>query len=324
MCESISPGMTVRPCRSITRVADPARRRTSAVVPTATIRPPRAAMAGSPPARSFAPGETVSLRVVVRRPGWSAWALGSERHEHLTVQTPVAHILDRWPAGAHPRIRFDTPVSTVAVGGKHVAATSATVELPTTKSAGAVNVAAAARTWEKLGPPVRATWFPKTNGPVVVASPAPGAELDPLTPLRLTFSQSVSSVLGTDHPRLSLRQPGRWAQTDSHTLLFRPSGDGAPFNADETVRFPTPVRVLGGRRGTSRPFLRLQQLLAQDGYLPSTGRPPAPTSRSRTVRSSRRRPTRPPARSTGATRTRRPSSPSCGTRASRTRSRGAR
>ena len=46
----------------------------------------------------------MSLRVVVRRPGWSAWALGRERHEHLTVQTPVAHILDRWPAGAHPRI----------------------------------------------------------------------------------------------------------------------------------------------------------------------------------------------------------------------------
>ena len=34
------------------------------------------------------------------------------------VQTPVAQILDRWPTGAQPRIRFDMPVSTVTVGGK--------------------------------------------------------------------------------------------------------------------------------------------------------------------------------------------------------------
>jgi hypothetical protein len=227
------------------------------------------------PRTQLAPGETVSLRVVVRRPGWSAWALGSERHERLTVQTPVAHVLDRWPAGAHPHVRFDTPVSIVTVAGKRVAAASATVELPAKKPSGAANIRAAARTWEKLGPPIRVTWFPNTNGPVAVASPAPGAELDPLTPLRLTFSQSVSSVLGNDHPRLSLRQPGRWAQTDSHTLVFRPSGDGAPFNADETIRFPTPVRVLGGTTWHVAPaeFLRLQQLLAQEGYLPVTWSP---------------------------------------------------
>jgi hypothetical protein len=229
------------------------------------------------PRTQLAPGETVSLRVVVRRPGWSAWALGAERNETLTVQTPVAHILDRWPTGAHPRIRFDTPVSTVAVGGKRLAAASATVELPTKKTAGAVDVAAAARTWEKLGPPIRVTWFPKTNSPVALADPAPGANLDPLTPLRLTFSQTVTSVLGKDHPRLSLRQPGRWAQTDSHTLVFRPSGDGAPFNADETVRFPTPVHLLGGTTWHIAPaeFLRLQQLLAQEGYLPVIWSPAA-------------------------------------------------
>ena len=84
-------------------------------------------------------------------------------------------------------------------------------------------------------------------------------------------------MLGKDHPRLSLRQPGRWAQTDSHTLVFRPSGDGAPFNADETIRFPTPVRVLGGTTWHVAPaeFLRLQQLLAQEGYLPVTWSPAA-------------------------------------------------
>ena len=130
-----------------------------------------------------------------------------------------------------------------------------------------MNVAVAARPWEKFGPPVRVTWFPKSEHPVVLASPAPGSRLDPLSPIRLTYSQSVSLA---DHPLLSLRQQGKWAQTDSHTLVFRPTGDGAPFDSDETIRFAKPVDVLGGTTwhvaGAS--FLRLQQLLAQEGYLP--------------------------------------------------------
>ena len=220
------------------------------------------------PRTQLAPGEHVSVRVVVRRPGWSAWALGKERDERLTVRTPVAHVVDRWPSSR--LIRFDLPVSAVKVGGRSVPVSSTTVAIPSGKTAGAVNVAAAARPWETLGPPVRVTWFPKSDRPVVLASPAPGAQLDPLEPLRLTFSRSVSSVLGDGHPRLSLHQQGRWVKTDSHTLVFRPSGDGAPFDADETLRFPTPVDVLGGTTwhvaGAS--FLRLQQLLAQEGYLP--------------------------------------------------------
>ncbi len=219
------------------------------------------------PRVQLAPGETVSVRVVVRRPGWSAWALGNERHEQLTVQTPVAHVVDRWPSARV--VRFDSAVSSVAIGGRSAAAGSTTVAIPSAKSSGAVNVAAAARPWEKLGPPVRVTWFPKSEKPVVLASPAPGAQLDPLEPLRLTFSQRVSL---DDHPRLSLRQQGRWVQMDSHTLVFRPGGDGAPFDADESLRFPKPVDVLGGTTwhvaGAS--FLRLQQLLAEEGYLPLT------------------------------------------------------
>ena len=233
------------------------------------------------PRAKLRPGETISLRVVVRRPGWSAWALGAERHERLTVQAPVAHVVDRWPTG--PRLRFDRPVSAVAIGGRRVAVTSTTVAIPTKEKSGAVNVAAAARPWETLGPRVRVTWFPSSGQPVVRADPAPGSRLDPLTPLRLTFSRSVSSVLGDEHPRLSLRQQGRWVQTDSHTLVFRPAGDGAPFDSDESVRFPRPVELLGGTTWhvAEASFLRLQQLLANEGYLPLTwsGASVAPTRR---------------------------------------------
>jgi peptidoglycan hydrolase-like protein with peptidoglycan-binding domain len=217
------------------------------------------------PRSQLLPGETVSVRVVVRRPGWSAWALGKERHERLTVQTPVAHVVDRWPTSRV--IRFDVPVSQVKVGARRAVTASRTIVIPSKKAAGAVNVAAAARPWEKLGPSVRVTWFPKSEQPVVLASPAPGSQLEPLTPIRLTYSRTVSL---DDHPRLSLRQQGMWLQPDSHTLIFRPGGDGAPFDSDETLRFAKPVHVIGGTTwhvaGAS--FLRLQQLLAQEGYLP--------------------------------------------------------
>src|SRR5579871_2836762 len=45
MCESIRPGITVRPCRSISRVCGPACLRISALVPTAAILPLRMARA---------------------------------------------------------------------------------------------------------------------------------------------------------------------------------------------------------------------------------------------------------------------------------------
>src|SRR6478609_2657140 len=47
MCESIKPGTTVRPSRSIMRVPAPANARTSAEVPTATILPSRMASASA-------------------------------------------------------------------------------------------------------------------------------------------------------------------------------------------------------------------------------------------------------------------------------------
>ena len=57
-------------------------------------------------------------------------------------------------------------------------------------------VAAAARPWETFGVPVRVTWFPRADRPVVLASPGPHAATDPLGPIRLTFSEPVSRVPG--------------------------------------------------------------------------------------------------------------------------------
>jgi hypothetical protein len=114
----------------------------------------------------------------------------------------------------------------------------------------------------------------------VLASPGPGARIDPLQPIRLTFSQPVSKVLGSDEPTLVPHVAGRWATVDTHTIVFHPSGAGAPFDSTVSVRFPASLLVAGATGAAAHSakslkldvapasFLRLQQLLAQEGYLP--------------------------------------------------------
>ncbi|HVW89471.1 MAG TPA: hypothetical protein VHC01_08380, partial [Gaiellaceae bacterium] len=232
------------------------------------------------PRTRVAPGERISISVVVRRPGWASWALGKERRETLTVQTPVASIANRWVTAADGRatVRFDVPVDRVSVGGATVA--GRTVALPARHAAGSVAVRAAARPWESFGQSERVTWFPAATGPVVLASPAPDARIDPLQPIRLTFSQPVSKVLGSDEPTLVPHVAGRWATVDTHTIVFHPSGAGAPFDSTVSVRFPASLLVAGATGAAAHSakslkldvapasFLRLQQLLAQEGYLP--------------------------------------------------------
>ncbi len=240
------------------------------------------------PRRRIAPGERITLSVVVRRPGWASWALGAERRETLTVEAPTAHVADRWVTvtrDGHAQVRFDTPIDRVSLPRAAVA--GRTVTLPTKTAAGAIEVAAAARPWETLGAPVRITWFPRANHPVVLAAPGPNARANPLAPIRLTFSKPVSRVLRGKEPTLVPSVPGRWTTPDDHTLLFQPGGNGAPFNSDLAVRFPSAVAVMGAHSAahvtksfhlTVAPasFLRLQQLLAQEGYLPLDWTPAAP------------------------------------------------
>jgi hypothetical protein len=228
-----------------------------------------------------ASGERIQITVVVRRPGWEGWALGGQRRETLTVKTPVARVTNRWVTaarGTRATVRFDTRVHRVSVAGAGVA--GKTVTLPTRTAAGSVAVAAAARAWERVGAPVQVTWFPRSEGPVVLASPGPGMRTGPLSPIRLTFSTPVSRALSGHTPTIAPETTGSWTTVDDHTLLFTPSGAGAPFNSALTVRFPSRMVVadmIGAHAHTTTTlrlavapasFLRLQQLLAQEGYLP--------------------------------------------------------
>jgi hypothetical protein len=238
------------------------------------------------PRGQVAAGERISLSVVVRRPGWEGWALGATRHQTLTVRSPVATISNRWltvARGAPVRVRFDTPVDRVSVAG--AVATGRTVTLRTKTAGGSVAIAAAVRPWESFGAPVRFTWFPRSKRPVVLVSPGSNVHVNPLGPIRLTFSEPVSRLFGGRRPSLVPTGAGQWRSVDDHTLVFRPSGGGLPFNSEVAVRLPSALVIAGATGANAHvsssvrfsiapaSFLRLQQLLAQEGYLPLDWQP---------------------------------------------------
>src|SRR5437763_13334989 len=75
------------------------------------------------PRTLLAPGRTVSVVVVVRRPSWLGWALGHDRTERLTLRTPLPRVTERWvtvSSGSALRLRFSEPVAKLlyAAGGK--------------------------------------------------------------------------------------------------------------------------------------------------------------------------------------------------------------
>ena len=243
------------------------------------------------PRTLLSPGETVRVVVVVRRPGWLGWALGHSRTERLTLKTPLARPTEQWltvPSGSPLRLRFTETVAKLAYANHLVTPHGGrVVSLGPHAPSGTLEVASAARTWERLGSPVRVTWFPQSKLPVVLASPAPSRRIPPRTPIRLTFSQPLDKALGDDQPRFSSPVSGSWHTADSHTLVFTPRGYGFPFASRLQLRLPRTFAV--GTRATrtiewkvaDASFLRLQQLLADAGYLPvswSAANDPVPNS----------------------------------------------
>jgi L,D-transpeptidase catalytic domain len=253
------------------------------------------------PLRKLTPGERVTVDVEVRRPGWIGWALGRQHSERLTLRAPVAHLTQRWMtvgAGSQVRVSFDRPVSAIAYGNttaltRHtLSGAQSSISLGTQPETGTTEIAAAVRPWESLGPPAQVSWFPPAHAPVMVSLPAAGTSISPATKIRLTFSKPVSDVLGSSRPRISPSTPGRWLKLNSHTLTFTPSGFGATLGSKLRIQLPRTVAVTAGSgHGLSTTSqiewtvpsgstLRLQQLLAQAGYLPVAWQPAgAPVAR---------------------------------------------
>jgi peptidoglycan hydrolase-like protein with peptidoglycan-binding domain len=247
------------------------------------------------PRHRLAAGERLTVELTVRRPGWAGWLVGHTARRSFTIETPRVHLLGRWlqvKPGAPVTVAFDAPVALVSLGGspaRTLPAPQAVVPVGVVArgslSAGAIEVAAAARSWESLPAPVRVSWFPSRPYPQLLAEPKPGATLAPAGRLTLTFSNSIGDVLGAGRPRLSPAAPGHWRQLDAHTLAFQPSGFGFGLGVNVRVELPVAVHLAGqaGARLTRTlhwqvpqgSTLRLQQLLAKLGYLPLQWQPTA-------------------------------------------------
>ena len=250
------------------------------------------------PQRSLPVDELLMVDLTVRRPGWAGWLVGRTTRKSFRVRTPSAHLRGRWLQilpGTPVTVSFDTPVRLVDLGlsGQERALPFArartTVEVGVfargAQLAGSVMVSAVPRQWEQLPRPWRVSWFPARKQPQFLVEPVPGSSLAPDHPITLTFSQPVQKVIGTSRPTITPATAGRWRLPDAHTLVFQPSGFGYLLGAQIQVHLPKHVGIerpngeLVGRRlawhvpdGST---LRLQQLLAEAGYLPLDWAPTA-------------------------------------------------
>lgn len=284
------------------------------------------------PLRQVAAGARLTVEVTVRRPGWAGWLVGHVERRSFSIETPSAHLLGRWlqvKTGAPVTVSFDAPVTLVSLHGaatRRLATPQTVVPVGViasgASSAGAVEVAAAARSWERLPAPVKVSWFPARPYAQLLVDPQPKAKLAPAGQLTLTFSEPVAGVFGAARPRLSPVTPGRWQLLDAHTLAFQPSGLG--FGLGATVRIDLPVAVhLAGQTGAGLTrtlrwgvpegsTLRLQQLLAGWATCRSTGNRPTAPCRPRSPHSLTQPSRRPPDASPGASPTAPESCAGCG------------
>ncbi|HZU40303.1 MAG TPA: L,D-transpeptidase family protein, partial [Solirubrobacteraceae bacterium] len=238
------------------------------------------------PAQPIPAGEQLSIDVVIRRPSWMSWLTGATQHLHLNVTAPRAELAAQYVtlgSRAPLTVRFRQPVSSVSFGTpghlrrQTLGQPSSTVTLPRPGLAGSIWISAAVRAWE-TATPVLVSWFPAGATASVVASPAPGSTIGPATPLTLTFSKPIAKALGRARPPVSPVTPGGWQQIGDHTLVFHPAGAGYGLGAHVRIALPAGVSLLGGSRGSGGTVgdwrvppgstLRLQQLLANLGYLP--------------------------------------------------------
>jgi hypothetical protein len=238
------------------------------------------------PLASLEQGATLTVTVQVERPSWIGWLVGRRVTRTLSLVTPTAQPGERVLSpqrGAPVVLRYTEPVARVRVGNgrmRRLTTPSATVPLGPhasgATSAGTALVAAAPRSWELLGTPVRVSWFVRGTLPLsqLAASPATGSRLAPGSELTLTFSSPVTKALGSRLPRIAPATPGHWTQVDANTLAFRPGPLGFPLGTTLHVTLPRAALVGGqARRALSWRVpegsqLRLQQLLATLGYLP--------------------------------------------------------
>jgi peptidoglycan hydrolase-like protein with peptidoglycan-binding domain len=241
------------------------------------------------PAAKIAAGEKITITATVHRPGWISWLAGKTETLTKTVTAPATTVRNRYitltRSGAL-RVHFSSPVRSISYGPSAARLTKhslgrgqRTVTLPHNGSAGTLYVSATVQRWE-TAKTSSVSWFPAGTKATAVAQPSSGSTIKSDTPITLTFSKPVSRVLGSHMPTVTPAGAGSWHMISSHAIRFEPSGYG--YGLGQTVKIPLPagVRLAGAAKDASASTgtwtvpagstVRLQQLLAQLGYLPFT------------------------------------------------------
>jgi hypothetical protein len=239
------------------------------------------------PAVKVRAGEKLTLTATVKRPGWISWLSGKTETLTRTITVPTTRVRTRFVTLAKSgalHVRFSTPVRMVAYGPsvsrlrRHTLAhPQTTVTVPHVGTAGTMYVAVTVQRWE-TGKPSAVSWFPAGTKATAVAQPASGNTIDSSTPITLTFSKPVAAVLGHHLPTVSPAGAGMWHTISSHAIRFEPSGYGYGLGQKVTIGLPAGVPFAGGTQDGSASTatwtvpegstVRLQQMLAQLGYLP--------------------------------------------------------
>jgi peptidoglycan hydrolase-like protein with peptidoglycan-binding domain len=234
------------------------------------------------PKRKLATGERVTVEVRVRRPGWTAWALGREKTLTYTLTTPSATVVDRWPtvaSGQGLQVRFDDPVAAVelSLGDQDrridLRNPLASINLGKQAKTGHLAISAVPRTWEKLPKAQRVTWFPASSGATAIVNPGTSTTLTPSSPITVVSSKQLSAL-----PTLTADGHGSWKRVDEHTVRYVPRGAGFGLGTKVELKLPAGAELADGSTSTSWTVppgstLRLQQLLAGQGYLPVNWQP---------------------------------------------------
>lgn len=249
------------------------------------------------PERELDAGANITISVTVEHPSWISWLVGKSDHRTFTVTTPVTHVASNWvqvPDGKPVQVSFNAPVGIVEINGQRNVLASATthVKIPHAQPTGSALIKAAARAWERLTNAARVSWFPARSYPQLLARPATDVLLSPRSQLSLTFSRPLRLVFRDGvYPTLKPSVPGRWVTIDQHTLAFRPAGLGFGLGATVHVVLPSRAHLVGAGATSNVVWkvapgstLRLQQLLAELGYLPVDWTPGNPNAQPVTLR----------------------------------------
>jgi lipoprotein-anchoring transpeptidase ErfK/SrfK len=236
------------------------------------------------PSRQVGTGQPVTVIATVKRPGWNGWLAGSSSQIKLNLVTPSAKLASSYVTvkrGQDIRLHFSQAVTVFGSGAvgsalkdKPLATPQTTVAIPQTATAGTLSVAAAPRTWETPAHLV-VSWFPAGSAATAVATPAPGTQITADSKITLTFSKPFKQALSNSLPAVTPTGSGTWKTLSSHSIQFVPSGYGYGLGAKVQVAVPAGVHLIGGTGdpvGTwnvpTGSTTRLQQLLAELGYLP--------------------------------------------------------